>query len=55
MPRPGPVRPQVAVRLSQTDLDQLDERARDEGVQRSELIRRLLKYATATMPRGWTE
>ncbi len=47
MPRPGPRKPQVAVRLSQHGLDYLAERAAEEGLTRSDLLRALIKEATA--------
>jgi predicted transcriptional regulator len=40
MPRPGPRRPLVAVRLSQADIDALDRIAAEEDVTRSVLIRK---------------
>jgi len=54
MPRPGPRRPLVNVRLSEADVDLLRERAKQEtGGNVSELIRRMLKYSTLKMPKGW--
>ena len=44
----------VCVRLSQAGVDQLDQRAASEGAaDRSELIRRLLKYGLQNMPKDW--
>jgi Ribbon-helix-helix protein, copG family len=53
MPRPGPPRPIVAVRLSDGGLKHIDALAKTEGVTRSEMMRIMLKYASATMPKGW--
>jgi hypothetical protein len=59
MPRPGPRRPLVALRLSEQGIEWLDQRARDEGLtqgdepNRSEMIRLALAYAQQHMPRGW--
>lgn len=53
MPRPGPRRPLVAVRLSTSGIEYIDKRAAEEGVNRSEMIRRMLAYAGAKMPKGW--
>ena len=52
-PRPGPARPVITMRLTQTGVDALNTRAREEHTTRSELIRRMLAYATRKMPRGW--
>jgi hypothetical protein len=54
MPRPGPRRPLVAIRLSESDIAHIDQRAEEEaeGV-RSEMIRRMLAYASKHMPKGW--
>jgi hypothetical protein len=61
MPRPGPRRPLVASKLSQSGIDHIDARAREEvplrgngQPNRSEMIRRMLAYAAANMPKGWT-
>ncbi len=60
MPRPGPRRPLVAIRLSIDGTAWLDSRAAEEGVvrsngepNRSEMIRLALAYAAAHMPKGW--
>lgn len=60
MPRPGPRRPVTALRLSVEGLAHIDRRALDEGLtiregepNRSEMIRLMLAYASAHMPRGW--
>lgn len=60
MPRPGPRRPNVNVRIGEDGIAHLDQRARDEGLvkddgaaNRSEIIRLMLAYAAAHMPRGW--
>lgn len=60
MPRPGPRRPLVALKLSEADIAHIDPRALDEGItirngepNRSEMIRLMLAYASAHMPKGW--
>lgn len=60
MPRTGPRRPMVAIKLSQHGIDHIDARARDEAPlkgngdpNRSEMIRRMLAYAAQHMPKGW--
>ena len=54
MPRPGPRRPLVAIRLSEQGIAHIDQRAAEEaeGI-RSEMIRRMLAYAAQHMPKGW--
>jgi metal-responsive CopG/Arc/MetJ family transcriptional regulator len=47
MPRPGPRRPLVAVRLSEQGIAEVDRLAQAQGVNRSEMIRRLLAEALA--------
>lgn len=44
-PRPGPRRPIVGVRIHQDAINLLDRWATDDGITRSELIRRLLTDA----------
>jgi hypothetical protein len=53
MPRPGPRRPLVALRLSDQGIKWLDQRAEDEQVNRSEVVRLALAYAQRHMPKGW--
>lgn len=60
MPRPGPRRPVTALRLSVEGLAHIDRRALEEGLtirggepNRSEMIRLMLAYASAHMPKGW--
>lgn len=60
MPRPGPRRPLVAIRLSEQGIAHIDQRAAAEGLvrddgepNRSEMIRLMLAYASAKMPAGW--
>lgn len=53
MPRPGPRRPTVLVRLAQEGIDWIDQRAADERVNRSEMIRLMLTYAQRHIPKGW--
>ncbi len=53
-PRPGPRRPLVAIKLSQSGIEHIDQRAEVEADgNRSEMIRRMLAYAAAHMPKGW--
>lgn len=47
MPRSGPRRPLVAVRLSAEGIAYIDKLAKSEGVNRSEMIRILLAEAVA--------
>lgn len=60
MPRPGPLRPIVAIRLSNEGTTHIDKRAIDRGLirgngkpNRSEMIRIMLAYASSHMPKGW--
>lgn len=53
MPRPGPRRPIVNVRISQAGIDRVDGLAKEADVNRSEMIRRLLAYGVRHMPRDW--
>lgn len=60
MPRPGPRRPLVAIRLSAEGTSWVDQRAAEEGLlkgdgepNRSEMIRLALAYAAQRMPKGW--
>jgi hypothetical protein len=60
MPRTGPRRELVAVRMLPAAIEVLDQRAEDEGLydergnpNRSELIRVMLSYAQRHMPKGW--
>lgn len=60
MPRPGPRRPLVALRMSTDGTEWVDQRAIEEGLlrgdgspNRSEMIRLALKFAAAKMPKGW--
>lgn len=62
MPRTGPRRPSIALRLGTEILDKVDSRANDEGLSkgngepnRSELIRRMIDFSLAEMPKGWGE
>jgi metal-responsive CopG/Arc/MetJ family transcriptional regulator len=53
MPRPGPRRPLVNVRLTEEGIAYIDQLAATEGVNRSEMIRTLLAEAvTARQKRG---
>lgn len=54
MPRPGPRRPLVAIRLSEAGIEHIDQRAAEEcGGVRSEMIRRMLAFSAQRMPKGW--
>lgn len=60
MPRPGPRRVAVAVRLTSETIDELDWQANTEGLvmasgepNRSDLIRLMIQFAKENMPGGW--
>lgn len=53
MPRPGPRRPLVAIRLSDHGIQNIDHLAAKRGVNRSEMIRTMLAYAALKMPKAW--
>jgi hypothetical protein len=53
MPRPGPRRPTVLVRMSQAAIDAIDKLAAEREITRSEMVRLMLAYAQRTMPKGW--
>jgi hypothetical protein len=65
MPRPGPRRPVVALRLSAQGVAHIDDLARAAGLMvnvrgkdgaqpnRSEMARIMLTYASMYMPPGW--
>jgi hypothetical protein len=60
MPRTGPRRPMVGVKLSEEGIAHIDQRALDEGFtirggepNRSEMVRLMLAYASQNMPKGW--
>jgi hypothetical protein len=42
MPRPGPPRPTITIRLHQSGIDWLDQQARAQNTTRSDLIRRMI-------------
>jgi len=48
MPRPGPVRPSVTLRLDADTIEYLDMWAADKGVTRSDLIRQAIESALNT-------
>lgn len=52
-PRSGPRRPTFTFRLAEEALRFIATRATEEGIQRSEMIRRMLAYAARHMPKGW--
>ena len=54
MPRPGPRRPLVALRISTEGLAYIDQLAAGEGINRSEMIRRLLAEAVAARQKRQT-
>lgn len=53
MPRPGPRRPLVALRMSDEGIAHVDKLAAEAAVNRSEMIRRMLAFAALKMPKGW--
>lgn len=53
MPRPGPRRPYVALRLSAEGLAWIDAEAERRGINRSEQMRLMLAYAQQHMPRSF--
>lgn len=54
MPRLGPRRPVVGIRIAESDIALVDERASTEADgNRSEMARRMLLFAVANMPTGW--
>lgn len=53
MPRPGPRRPLVSLKLGEAARDAIDVLAAERGVNRSEQIRVMLAYAQAKMPANW--
>ena len=56
MPRPGPARRSIGVRLADAGRDLLERRAIEEtDGNMSELVRRILKYGATRMPKGWNE
>jgi hypothetical protein len=46
-------RRKLDVRVSWAAVDLIDERAAVDGIDRSDMIRRMLAYAARHMPRGW--
>lgn len=61
MPRPGPRRVLFALKLTEESIAYIASRAREEGLLKgngepnsSEMARRMLAYASAKMPKGWT-
>jgi len=50
MPRPGPVRPSVTLRLDADTIAWLDKAAEEAGVTRSDLIRRAVEVKIAGWP-----
>jgi Ribbon-helix-helix protein, copG family len=44
----------VGIRMTRAGTEHIDQRAERAGVTRSEMIRRMLAYAAAKMPEGWT-
>lgn len=43
----------IAVRVTQAAADAVDAYAEAEDRTRSEIVRRMLTYASRTMPKGW--
>jgi hypothetical protein len=54
MPRPGPRRPLVALKLSEEGIAWIDTLAAERGMNRSEALRLCLAYAQQKMPRRWS-
>ena len=52
MPRTGPRRVMIGVKLLPTAIAYIDELAKAEGVNRSEMVRRLLSEAVAARRKG---
>jgi hypothetical protein len=54
VPRSGPRRKPITIRLSEVGLERLNQRATEEAAgNQSEMVRRMLKYAMQHMPKGW--
>lgn len=53
MPRPGPRRPLVAIRLSEQGIARVDQKAEKAGRNRSEQLRVMIAYADQHMPANW--
>lgn len=53
VPKKPEPRVTIAVRISVAGLRAIDQRAEDEDRTRSEMVRRMLAYAVAKMPKGW--
>lgn len=53
MPRPGPRRKGIGIRISDAGIEAIDKRAEEDNVTRSEMARRLLAYGQMKMPKGW--
>ena len=43
----------LTARISKAGAERIAELAKAETVDRSEMVRRMLAYATRTMPKGW--
>lgn len=43
----------IALRIGSGGLDRVDQAAKDAGVSRSEMIRRMLAYSMWKMPKDW--
>jgi hypothetical protein len=54
MPRPGPRRPAIALRLSDEVTAQVDELAEARGLNRSGAIRLLIDFGLRALPKDWT-
>lgn len=48
MPRPGPPRPTITIRLHQSGIDRLDNLAKEQSTTRSELVRRAINLLPAS-------
>lgn len=52
MPRPGPRKPSVTLRMAKSGLDYLDAVAAEHGTTRTEVVAAMLRYARQH-PAGW--
>jgi hypothetical protein len=54
MPKSGPARKSIGIRLADAGRQNLEQRAGEEtSGNMSELVRRLIAYGSTRMPKGW--
>lgn len=53
MPRPGPRRPNIGIRMGDDLVARLDQVADKHGISRSDVVRMMLEYALDHMPKDW--